>query len=695
MTKTVLLAPIGTGVGLYTVSLGLVRSMEDQGIKVSFVTPFAHGKSNDEEVDDSLLNNFSKPLPTSFIDYLFSRREEEKIIEFVLGYTKHHAKESDVILVQGLAYKIGINTFATSLNHQIASALSAHLILVTKARGTSKQKLYEQIKIEADSFGVRTNHKFLGCIINKIGAPIDSYGNTRIDLFDPPKDLSISTNSYEDSPIKILGAIPWKRKLMAIDVQGIAKHLSADILNKDTFKNNLIQHFALIAAGIDVVTKVIKPGVMLITSGDRSDVIIAASMAYLNGMGIAGLILTGDHKPNKETLHLCNTAIETGFPILLTKTDSLRTSISLQNISTDINTKEESQIEDIKQYIAGKIDLNWAEMLQTSNLEFTMSPAAFRFSLMEKARALKKTIVLPESSDPRILNAANFCSKKEIAKIILLGDKKTIEKTCLQNAITLNENIEIRDPKQIADKYVTPLLEIRKHKGLTEDNAKEYLLDPIVVATMMLHRGEVDGLVAGANTTTANVVSPALKILKTAKDAKLVSSVFFMCMESEVLVYGDCAINLNPTAEELADIAIQSADSAKKFNIDPKIAMISYSTGTSGKGVEVEKVRKATELVKAMRPDLLVDGPLQYDAAKVPEVAKIKAPNSPVAGKATVFIFPDLNTANTTYKAVQRTAGVLSIGPMLQGLSKPVNDLSRGATVDDIVFTILITAIQD
>ncbi len=275
-----------------------------------------------------------------------------------------------------------------------------------------------------------------------------------------------------------------------------------------------------------------------------------------------------------------------------------------------------------------------------------------------------------------------------------LADHLKIRSIAKNHGVHLSEDIELIDPSPLREKFLQPLIELRKHKGLTEQNAKEALQENIVVGTMMLASGEVDGLVAGVIHTTAHTIRPALMLIKTKPDVKKVSSIFFMCLPKQVLVYGDCAVNQNPTAEELADIAIQCADSADRFGISPRVAMISYSTGTSGTGEDVTKVTQATELVKKIRPDILIDGPLQYDAAFTPDVAAKKAPNSPIAGKATVYVFPDLNTANTTYKAVQRSADVLSIGPMLQGLKKPVNDLSRGALVDDIVYTIAITAIQ-
>jgi phosphate acetyltransferase len=315
--------------------------------------------------------------------------------------------------------------------------------------------------------------------------------------------------------------------------------------------------------------------------------------------------------------------------------------------------------------------------------------------LIKKAQAAGKRIVLPEGDEPRTLKAAIHCQEKGIADCVLLGNYDKIQNLARANGLEIPSNMRIIDPMDVAPSYVDQLVELRKSKGMTPEQALDILTTDVnYLGTMMIYNGEVDGLVSGAENTTAATVRPALQIIKTKPNSALVSSVFFMCLEDQVLVYGDCAINPDPTAEELADIAIQSADTATQFNIEPRVAMISYSTGTSGTGADVEKVKKATELVKQQRPDILIDGPLQYDAAMIKEVGEKKAPNSPVAGKATVCIFPDLNTGNTTYKAVQRSANVLSVGPLLQGLNKPVNDLSRGATVDDIVYTIAITAVQ-
>ena len=340
-----------------------------------------------------------------------------------------------------------------------------------------------------------------------------------------------------------------------------------------------------------------------------------------------------------------------------------------------------------------EIDSNAFEAYKTANRTQKLSPYAFRNQVVRLAQNAKKRIVLPEGDEPRTIEAAAICQSRGIAQCVLLGDPAKIRTVADERGVTLPDGIEIIEPSTVIDKYVAPMVERRKGK-IDEEGARQALQDTVYLGTMMLQVGDVDGLVSGAVHTTADTIRPAFQLIKTAPEYSLVSSVFFMLLPEQVVVYGDCAVNPNPTAEQLAEIAIQSAESAKSFGIDPKVALISYSTMNSGSGEDVETVKSALQIVREKAPNLKVDGPLQFDAASVPSVGKQKAPNSQVAGEANVFIFPDLNTGNTTYKAVQRTAGVISVGPMLQGLNKPVNDLSRGCLVDDIVYTIALTAIQ-
>ena len=350
---------------------------------------------------------------------------------------------------------------------------------------------------------------------------------------------------------------------------------------------------------------------------------------------------------------------------------------------------------DLKLAIASHIDEAWIKNWLEEIYPRRVTPSLFIYHLMEQAKKANRRIILPESDDLRILQAAMSCTEQGLARCVLMGKSADIHEMAKAHGMTLSDQIEIIEPTSARiEQYIKPMVALRKEKGLTAQQARAQLQDPMTLATMMLQQGEVDGVVSGASHSTLNTILPAFKLIKTAPDAKLVSSIFFMCLPTRVLVFGDCAVNMNPGAETLADIAIHSADTAAEFGIIPKVAMISYSSGDSGVGLDVDKVKEATALAKKRRPDLLIDGPLQYDAAIDPQVAAIKMPNSPVAGDATVFVFPNLDTGNTVYKAVQRTARILCIGPMLQGLNKPVNDLSRGCSVKDIVFTIAVTAIQ-
>lgn len=700
MQHILLMVPIGLGVGLLTVSRGLIRALENQGLKTCFLNLVSH--SNEEEVqisEEEALSSVESPLPIGCVESLLSKGEEQRIFEFFVAYFHIHSKEADIVVIQGVI-STQLRDYASKLNFGISQALDAEVIFVTTPNQVSLQKINDQIEIAAQIYKSISNPKILGCMFNKVGAPLDRYGNARIDLFDAEKKLENTGKTLSSCPVfrekhlKLLAIFPWQRQLMAQRPWDIQKFLGATVLSEGKMRENRVMHLAIAAATVENMAHILKPDTMIFTSGDRSDVVVAICLAFINGVNIAALVLTGGHLPGPNTMELCQRAIELGLPIFSTQTDSLRTSISLQNLSMEIPKDDFERQEIVEASMASFIDKSWIKELSFTIPTRRLSPAAFRFQLIEKAKQANRKIVLPEGNEPRILKAASICASRKIAQIVLLGNREQLNRLAKEYQIPIGEGVEIIDPDEVRETYVAPLVQLRKHKGVTEKNAREYLDDIITLGTMMLHLGEVEGLVAGATHTTARTILPSLKLIKTKPSSKLVSSVFFMCLPTQVLVYGDCAVNQNPSVEELADIAIQSAHSAQKFGVSPRIAMISYSTGESGIGADVVKVREATRLVKEICPELIVDGPIQFDAAFSPDVAKKKAPNSPVAGKATVYIFPDLNTGNATYKAVQRTAKALSIGPMLQGLRKPVNDLSRGATVDDIVFTIAMTAIQ-
>jgi phosphate acetyltransferase len=475
----------------------------------------------------------------------------------------------------------------------------------------------------------------------------------------------------------------------------VVRHLGAEVIHTGEIQQRRVKRFTLVARTVPNLIQTLLPGSILITPCDRSDVILLVAMGVLNAIPIAGLMLTGAAAEVPErVLQLCAPALATGLPIFRVATTSWDTTLALAQMSQEVPLDDLERVQQSMNYIAASLDADFLARHAAAPVDARMSPAAFCYRLTELAKQTPTRIVLPEGTEPRTVRAAAICADRGIAHCVLLGAPDEVRRVALGLEVELSDAVEIIDPASIRANYVRPLVEWRKSKGLTEKDAAELLEDNVWLGTAMLALGEVDGLVSGAVHSTANTIRPALQIIKTKPGVRVVSSIFFMCLPDQVVVYGDCAVNPDPDVETLCDIAIQSAESARRFGIPPRVAMLSYSTGESGSGSDVDKVRQATALAQSLRPDLSIDGPLQYDAAAIAEVAAQKAPNSSVAGRATVFVFPDLNTGNTTYKAVQRSANVLSIGPMLQGLNRPVNDLSRGALVEDIVYTIAITAIQ-
>ncbi|WP_347158771.1 phosphate acetyltransferase [Pontibacter chitinilyticus] len=442
----------------------------------------------------------------------------------------------------------------------------------------------------------------------------------------------------------------------------------------------------------------IRENVLIVTPGDRADIILSALQANLsvNYPKVAGIVLTGGFEPEESVTRLME-GLQTVVPIIAVKDGSFYTATVIGNIKSRItpeNTRKiQLAIDTFKKYVNMQA---LKEKIVTFKPE-GITPHMFQYQLVKWAKREKEHIVLPEGEDVRILKAAARLIQQGIVDLTLLGDAERIAATILQHDIGLDiSSLRIINPAQSAyyPDYVETLYELRKSKNVQLEMARDLMTDVSYFGTMMVYKGHADGMVSGAVHTTLHTIRPALQFIKTKPGVSVVSSVFFMCLPDRVSVFGDCAVNPNPTAEQLAEIAISSADSSQRFGIEPRVAMLSYSSGTSGEGVDVEKVRRATEIVKEKRPDLKVEGPIQYDAAVDPVVGKQKLPQSEVAGRASVLIFPDLNTGNNTYKAVQRETGALAIGPMLQGLNKPVNDLSRGCTVDDIFNTVVITAIQ-
>ncbi len=690
---TLFLAPTGFGGGLNSISLGLIRALESAGLKVGFFKPIAQpfpvdqGRERSCILVERTLNLTSpEPLPLEQVERQLADGEIDLLLEDVVSRFQQVAVGKDVVIVEGMVPTRESN-YTQRINTQLAKSLDAEVILIAAQGSDSLKRLAERIEIQAQLYGGAKDPKVLGVILNKVkteeGLPafVDS--------------LKQHLPLLGSADFQLLGAIPFSEELNALRTRDIAELLGAQVLNAGEADQRRVNKIVLCARAVPNTVQLLRSGVLVVTPGDRDDIILAASLASLNGEKLAGLLLCSDFAPDPRILELCKAALDGGLPVMTVEANSYDTANNLFGLNKETPADDIERATRVTDFIAKHLH---PEFLHTRcsvpRGELRMSPAAFRYQLVKRAQDANKRIVLPEGNEPRTIRAAAICQERGIARCVLLAKPEEVQQVAREQGITLPASLEILDPDSIANRYVEPMCEMRKAKGLTPDDAREQLKDTVVLGTMMLALDEVDGLVSGAVHTTANTIRPALQLIKTAPGYSLVSSVFFMLLPDQVLVYGDCAVNPNPSATELAEIALQSAESAVALGVNPRVAMISYSTGSSGSGAEVEKVAEATRIAQERAPDLPIDGPLQYDAASVLSVGRQKAPNSKVAGQATVFIFPDLNTGNTTYKAVQRNANCLSVGPMLQGLAKPVNDLSRGALVDDIVFTIALTALQ-
>lgn len=692
--KTLFVAPTRNGVGLSSTALGLTRALERQGLKVAFLKPIA--QTHEARTDDSV--HFARtlahlptpePITLTHAEEQLSLGAEEDLMEEVVTLARQvTGGGADVLIVEGLALNER-NVYAGALNASLARNLEADTVLVSSLAGVGAAELADELEISAQAYRRSDGSGLSGYVLNFAPPGLD-FGTLMAELRARSRVLSGGT-------LPLLGVVSQSGGLNAPRTLDVARHLGAEIVNEGEAGLRRVTSTVVTARTVPKMAHLFVPGALVVTPGDREDVIMAAALSHLSGVPLAGLMFTSGSAPEESIERLCRAALGSSLPVLRVNTNSFETASRLSRLDPRVPHDDTQRMDRVLDFIADRLDTGTlVARLRVPEVagDRRLPPSAFRYELIQKARAAARRIVLPEGDEPRTVKAAIRCTEKGIARCVLLADPERVRQVAEGQGLTLPDGLEILHPDSIRARYVEPMVELRRSKGLTAPQAEAQLEDTVVLGTMMLALGEVDGLVSGAIHTTANTVRPALQLIKTAPGSRLVSSVFFMLMPEQVLVYGDAAINPNPNAEELADIAIQSADSAQAFGITPRVAMLSYSTGESGSGEDVEKVKAATALVRERRPDLLVDGPMQYDAASVLSVGQAKAPGSPVAGRATVFIFPDLNTGNTTYKAVQRAAGVIAVGPMLQGLRKPVNDLSRGALVDDIVYTIALTAIQ-
>ena len=698
MTRSLLVAPAAEDVRLARTCLGLLRALDRSGVHVNYVKPVAQPRADGTPDRSAALVAAvttlrpPEPLSTAELERQLGEGELDIVLEKIVAAWAPIYSSSDVVVVEGLSSGPS-RLYAIALNQALARAIDADVLLVGiwPAEPDDVEGLAEQFAIAASGYTWGDTTRVVGCVVHGLPAARPS-----LVLKAPPpaarEETAALRTALDRHQLQLIAPVPHRPELTWLRVADMVRELNPEILHEGDLSRR-IKDVAVFAQGIPGGIRVLDDGRLIVVPGDRHEVVMAACLAARNGARLAALLLSAGIRPDPQVWQLARAAF-TGMPILLVGSNSYQTATRVRDLDPGLPADDVDRVEGVTNNIADALNASWLESLASPGRPRRLTPAAFRYQVVEQARAADALIVLPEGTEPRTLQAAVTCADRGIARCLLLGVPDEVVAQARRLGLRLPDDVSILDPRTVAERYVAPLTELRRHKGWTEEVAREHLADPVTLGTMMLKLGEVDGLVSGAVHTTANTVRPALQILGTKPGTRLVSSIFFMCLPDGVVIYGDCAINPQPDAKALAQIAISSAASARALGIEPRVAMISFSTGTSAAGTDVDKVAEATRIVREREPGLAVDGPLQYDAAAIASVGHAKRPGSAVAGRASVFVFPDLNTGNTTYKAVQRSAQVVSIGPMLQGLAKPVNDLSRGALVEDIIYTIALTAIQ-
>ncbi|WP_327288626.1 phosphate acetyltransferase [Streptomyces sp. NBC_01198] len=687
MTRSVYVTGIGRGDGRQVVELGVMELLTRQVDRVGIYRPLVH--DTPDRIFELLHSRYrlvQDPATVFGMGYeeaaaLQAEQGQEALTaRLVEGYLRV-AEDYETVLILGSDFA-GTNLPAElGVNARLANECGASVLPVIGGRAQSAESVVAEVRNAHHAY---TN---LGCDVIAMVA-------NRVD----PAEVAEAAERLARTPDVPVYVLPDEPALAAPTVAQIAETLGAQVLlGDDAGLSRDALDFVLGGAMLPTFLPNLTPGCMVITPGDRADLIVGALAAHSAGSPpIAGVLLTLDEKPGQDILTLAN-RLAPGTPVLAVATDSFTTSTRLFTLDGKLGAGTPRKAETALGLFETHVDT--AELTERLSVARSsrVTPMMFEHALLERARADKRRIVLPEGTEERILRATEVLLRRGVCELTLLGEEDAVRKKAGDLGITLDDpGLQVVDPQTspLRERFAERYAELRAHRGVSYELAYDMVADVSYFGTLMVQEGLADGMVSGAVHSTAATIRPAFEIIKTRPGAAIVSSVFFMCLADKVLVYGDCAVNPDPDAEQLADIAIQAAATASRFNVEPRIAMLSYSTGTSGSGADVDKVRAATELVRRQRPELLVEGPIQYDAAVAPSVAATKMPGSAVAGQATVLIFPDLNTGNNTYKAVQRSAGAVAVGPVLQGLRKPVNDLSRGALVQDIVTTVAITAIQ-
>ena len=688
MSRSVYVASPEGETGKSAVALGLldalVREVGSVGVFRPLTTVGAHPEAGERDLIVDLL--VSQPGVQQTYDdaigvtYDLAREDPDEALHVIVERFGELAERFEIVLVLGSDYTDVSTGTELAFNAKVAANLGSPVVLVVHGRGRTPA----QVHAAADGAlaELRAHHTATVAVVAN-----------RVD----PDALDATRAALADHDGVLVAAIPESPVLSAPTfgalVEAADGHL---VLGSEAWTGRDALGIIVAAMSLPNVLARLRPDVAVIAPSDRTDLIPGLILAHQSGTfpTLAGILLTGGYEL-PDTIRRLTDGVPSDLPIALTDLGTFTTAERLLRVRGPMSKDSPNKIEAARRLFAEQVDQ--AALLRAIDVPASevRTPLMFEHQLMERARADRRHIVLPESGDDRILTAADILLRRGVADLTLLGDENSVRARASALGLDLDAaRVQAPDDPALVERFAEAYAQARAHKGMTAARAREVVTDVSYFGTLMVHLGLADGMVSGAVHTTAHTIRPALELIKTRPGVGTVSSVFLMCLADRVLVYGDCAVIPEPTTEQLADIAISSAATARQFGIDPRVAMLSYSTGSSGSGADVEKVRAATVLVAERAPDLELEGPIQYDAAIDPDVARAKLPGSSVAGRATVFVFPDLNTGNNTYKAVQRSAHAVAIGPVLQGLNKPVNDLSRGALVEDIVNTVAITAVQ-
>ena len=616
---------------------------------------------------------------------LMNSGQHETMLDTILKKYKQLEAGYDFVLCEGTDFMGKDPAFEFDLNADIAANIGCPVLVVANAAGKSAQEIIESTQLTLDQLDEK-GLDVVACMVNR--ASVTEREESQI-------GSALVTRENSTNPL-VTYVLPEEPTLGKPSVGDVKNWLKAQVLYGHGRLDSLVDDYIIAAMQVGNFLEHVGQGSLIITPGDRADIILASLASRFSSSypDISGMVLTGGIDIPVSVHRLIEGWTGVPIPILAVQDHTFKTIQVLAHLYGKIEPGDIRKINTALGHFEACVDSREIEA-RIVNLQSTkITPKMFEYNLIERAASKRMRIVLPEGSEERILRAADVLLRRNVADITLLGKAKEVTAKISELGLELDLPIVQPDLSPKFQEYVETYYELRKKKGISMEQARDIMNDTTYFGTMMVYKGDADGMVSGSINTTAHTIRPAFEFIKTKPGASIVSSIFLMCLKDRVLAFGDCAVNPNPTADELADIAISSAHTAKIFGIEPKVAMLSYSTGSSGKGADVDKVIEATRIAKERAPELLLEGPLQYDAAIDPEVARTKLPDSKVAGQATVFIFPDLNTGNNTYKAVQRAADAVAIGPVLQGLNKPVNDLSRGCTVADIINTVAITAVQ-